>query len=135
MPRTQTPAAERTRQNHRLVERISAELGRPVTVDEAIGYQRAKKLGARFPGHLVSRDIDFSDQQIRYLGQLITQVEDFKLVRGVVASLSLTTVPEYRHLLLDAAAISRHSVLMAVLYEIPRDLGLDDEEMEGDGGN
>lgn len=128
MPRVRTDAAERTRQNHHLVEQVSAELGRTVTVREAQAYRRTQKDGKPFPGRIVQREVDLSEDKVRYIGQLLAQVEDFKIIRGVQAGLTLTTSPDFRHLLLDASVISRSGMLCAILFEIPRDLGLDDPD-------
>lgn len=140
MARTRTDAAERTRQNQRLVEQVSAELGRRVTVREAQAHRRAQRDGTvdtprrgspRGGGesHLIpDRELDLTDEQVEYIGKLIAKVEDFKIMRGVTASLSLTTSIDFRHLLVDAATVSRSELLVCVLYKIPRNLGLDDDE-------
>lgn len=150
--RRQTPAAERTEQNRRLVAQVSAEIGRKVTVREAEAYRRAQRQG--LDGAVVTGEqrgnprggkdsnaayliedtpVDLTDEQVVYIGTLKARVEDFRILRGHVSALTLTTSTEFRHLLVDAATISRSDLLVAVLYRMPRDLGLDDEEGEGGG--
>lgn len=141
MPRTRTDAAERTAQNHRLVAEVSAELERDVTLAEAQAHRRAQRQGldgAKIRGnprggkdkgaaHLIEdTPVDLTDEAVEYIGTLKARVEDFRIIRGITSSLSLTTSNEFRHLLVDAATISRSDVLVAVLYRLPRDL-FDDE--------
>ena len=147
MPRTRTDAAERTRQNQRLVAEVGAELGRPVTVREAQAHRRAQRgldappTGTTPPvsgasagsprgggtAHLVKdRPLDLTGDEVEYIGTLLAQIEDFRIIRGVTASLSLTTSPDFRHLLVDAALVSRADLLVCDLYCIPRNHGLDE---------
>jgi len=157
MPRIRTDAAERTRQNQRLVAEVGAELGRRVTVAEAVAHRRAQRGGEppTPPGdgqnggtppptlsdfaaqrgnpvgghaaHLIKdRTIDLTDVEVEYVGTLLAQVEDFRIVRGVTAALTLTTSTDFRHLLVDASLMSRADMLVCDLYRVPRCHGLDD---------
>lgn len=149
--RLRTDAAERTAQNHRLVEAVSEELGRPVTVREAQAHRRAQRAGlpsgdiADLPkrsnapkagggvAHLIEDSpVDLDDEEVEFIGLLKAKVEDFRMLRGTTAVLNLTTSREFRHLLVDAATVSRADLLVVVMYRIPRDLGLEDDEREDD---
>ncbi len=93
---------------------------------------RQPRIPPRQADHRIpQRVIDLDGVEVVPIGQVLAGVQDFKILRSSIAVLSLTTSPEFMHTLADAAVISRGSVLVADLYEIPRTLvfaGLDDED-------
>lgn len=83
-------------------------------------------------------DIDLSGAAVRSIGRILAGVQDFKVLRGTTVTLSLTTSQEFAHILTDASLISRGSVLVVDLYEIPRTVVFDsdaDDGEEDDGGD
>lgn len=76
----------------------------------------------RLPHKSVDDLID-DDVALRRVCSFIGGVEDFKMLRGAVSQVALTTSTEYRHELVEAACISRAgSVLVVDVYEIDRDV-------------
>lgn len=131
MPRVQTPAPERARQRERAkadkLEREAEALGlnaRTVAGNAKLG----RRYDATSPHLIPDRVLDFDASEVVHIGQVIAQIEDYRIIRGHTVVLNLATSLEFRHLLADAAAISRAENLVCVLYRIPRDLGLDDDD-------
>lgn len=71
------------------------------------------------------------------LGTIIGGIEDFKVLRGAVCQLALTTSTEHAHALTDMSLVSRAgSVLVIDVYEIDRaglfpEVAGDDADMDG----
>jgi hypothetical protein len=81
---------------------------------------------------LPSRELDVEDEELDFIGQLLAGVEDFKVLRGSVAVLSLSTSTEFAHLLTDASMISRGNVLVVDIYQVKRGYIFGDDEDEDD---
>lgn len=130
MPRQQTSAQERTEQNDQLREQVAAELGKDhVTIEVAQQYRRNERAVIN---RLVARELDLSDANVKPIGVVLAAVQDFKILRGTTASLSLVTnAHEFGAVIHDAALISPRGLLVVALFEIPRDLGLEDEDDAG----
>lgn len=133
MPRSQTPAAERTEQNRRLKQRVETEVGHPVSRAEAEAHQRAKRgrgrpivpsseVATKAADHLVpDRILDFTSDELTLVGTVLAKVQDCAISRGY-AKFTLITSPEFAHTLADAVLLSGHS-LQITLHEIgkPKD--------------
>lgn len=88
--------------------------------------------------HLIpQRDLtDLDPSNLRMVGTVLAGVQDFKVLRGATAVLSLATSVEHAHVLTDASLISRGSVLAIDIYEIarPHAFGTEPESEEDHGG-
>lgn len=105
MARTRTDAAERTEQNRRLVEQVSAELGRPVSRREAEQHRRESK-------HLVpDREFDVDPERLQRIGQVLGKPRQYKELSGY-AEITVQTSTEYGHLLLDASRLGEGKKLL-----------------------
>lgn len=131
MPRQQTSAVERTEQNNQLTEQVAAELGKDsVTVRYAQQHRRQEKA---IISRIKPRELDLGDAKVVPIGVVLASVQDYKILRGTTAALSLVTnAREFGDVIHDAARISPSGLLVAALFEIPRDLGLEDEDEWGD---
>lgn len=120
MPRQQTAAAERSRQNDVLRTETATELGvDSVTVRQAQTYRRKIK-GV---DDITSSPIPLDDENLIPVGVVKGTVQDFKTVRGATAHLSLmTNAREFGDVLLDASITSVSEVLVIAMYRIPRDI-------------
>lgn len=121
MPRQQTAAAERTEQNHRLVERVEAETGQKTTVRKAQQHRRdeaaeAAKSIARYL--VVDREVLFPEEDRRRIGQVLGKVMDMKTVRGATVQLTIQTTRDFAHTLTDAALLSVGHPLLITLDEL-----------------
>ena len=91
------------------------------------------KVERRHEDYLIpQRTLDVTDDEIEHVGQLIAGVNDFKILRGSIAVLNLSTSVEFAHLLTDAAAISRGNLLVADLYQVKRTYVFGDDDAELD---
>lgn len=139
--RQQTRAPERTEQNHRLKERVAAELGRPVSVREAERYRRAQRQaglwddaapapngtgvprgtlenrGSAVTRLVEDRRLDFlTDDDLSPVGRLLGRVLDGKVTRGYL-TLTIQTAPDYAHTVADAVLLSGH-LLLVTLHQV-----------------
>lgn len=156
MARARTTASERSAYNDRIRTEVEQIVGHPVTVRQATEYRqykagkrdepewvgeepagemRGSPRGGRTAHLIPQRDItELAERDdLEPIGTLLAQIEDFKVLRGGVASLSLTTSVEFAHLLVDASVLSAHELLVAALYKVPRKAVEDpDESDDGD---
>lgn len=129
MPRTQTNTEERVAQNRRLVEEVAIETGEVMTIKRAAEHRRKNKTGGAIP----ARDIDFGDDTVAPIGVVLAAVDEYKVLKGGSASLRLITdAREFGEILHDAARISQGEIVVAALYYIPRDYGLDLDPQDPD---
>lgn len=123
MARTQTNTDERVSQNRRLVEEVAIETGEVMTIKRAAEHRRKTKAVGPIP----ARDIDFADDEVKPIGVVLAAVDEYKVLKGGSASLRLITdAREFGETLHDAARISQGEVVVAALYYVPRNFGLDD---------
>ena len=120
----------RVEQRRRSREEETAKRARTRARANAYGSRRDNNPHA---SHLIpTRQLELDDVELSHIGQLIAGVEDFKILRGSVAVLSLTTSTEFAHLLADASMISRGSVIVADLYEVSRAYVFGEDEDDDD---
>lgn len=72
--------------------------------------------------------LDPQIDKLESIGQLIAGVQDFKVLRGSIAVLSLTTSVDYAHLLTDASMISRGNVIVVDIYQVSREYIFGDDD-------
>lgn len=143
MARVGTHAAERTAQNRKLVDEVSAELGRRVSRREAEQYRREQKVGGVMSvGPAPDRDVDwgavthkrtihdlmrelvrdrnldFEDDEVRYMGKVLGRVQDGKMMSGGALSFSVMSSMDFGHTITDLVNISRSHPLLLVAFEV-----------------
>lgn len=129
MPRQQTAAEERTRQNHRLQDDVSRELGVPVSLARARAHRRAQRDGST----IVAREVDFEDTELVPIGVVLARVDNYKVTKGATATLSLVTnAREFGAILHEAGLVSVSDQLAIALYSIPRPVLDEDDDDEWD---
>lgn len=128
MARKQTAAAERTEQNHRLVDEVEAETGVPMTVRRAQDHRRNQANGS----NIQAREIDFADTELVPIGVVLAKVDSYRITKATTATLGLVTnAREFGSILHEAGLLSSSDLLAVALYAVPRNLGLDDDEDAG----
>lgn len=80
---------------------------------------------------LPNRQIEIDTEAMEHIGVLLAGVQDFKVLRGSVAVLSLATSVEFAHLLTDASIVGRgEHALVIDLWRVKRSYIFDDEDDE-----
>ena len=143
MARTKTDAAERTRQNQRLVGRASMEagvsVGRPTALARASGkptdvvypQQNHRLVHPKTPaeprefitrgitGQLThDRELDFEPHEVSFVGDIIVEISDIKFYRGGTVVMNVQTTDDFMDTIVDAARLSRGHPLFCRLFEL-----------------
>lgn len=126
MARVRTDAAERKKQRDEMVEQVSAEVGRGVTVREAAAYRRGSR--DRVTITTLSADVEVNQDAIESLGVILASIKDFRIQPGGYATLQLVTDGRsYADVLAAAALASQSHNLIVDLCLVPKPT-LDDDE-------
>ena len=76
------------------------------------------------------------DTPLTHVGSVLGGIGEFKILRGAVGQMTVTTSPEYAHVLTDAAITAKSEVLVIDIYLVDRarvfDV-LEDADEDGDG--
>src|SRR4051812_4609263 len=64
----------------------------------------------------------FERGDVQHVGTIVAGVENLKIARNGVPSLSLETSIYYAHTLTDIVSVARGRMLVCDLYEVPREL-------------
>jgi len=81
------------------------------------------------PNRYMEVDPDIMD----HIGVLLAGVQDFKVLRGSIAVLSLATSTEFAHLLTDASFVGRgEHALVIDLWQVRREYVFDEEDEDDD---
>lgn len=119
--RSQTRAPEKALQRSRLKARAEAELGRPVSHNEAARWNRARKADSvpDFDYFVKDKQVHFEPEEVRRIGRFMGRVQDVK-VQGRYVVIAIQTDPVFAHVATDVGLVSANrSVLMTVDELIP----------------
>lgn len=105
---------------------------------EAVVVGGAKVIDPHADYLIPAEQIDVEPDEVRYLGQLVAGIQDYKILRGAIAVLNLATSTGYAHFLADLAMLSRGNKLVLEVFVVDdgylfdgEDDGDDDGESEG----
>ena len=119
----ETRTAEKTRE--RAYARAQADVAGVIPAHQANHLiPPVRDLDAALP------EIVVDDTTALPLGVIVGGINDYKILRGSVVSLNVTTSIEYRHLATDLAVMSKGNLLILAAYAIPRAVFFDDPEDE-----
>lgn len=136
MARARTDASERNQQNRRLVGRASKEAGKAVPVRGALATVTRPNEGRRNilpqrpddPREFIVRGVteqlthdkqlDFKQDEVRFVGDIIVEVNDMKTYRGGTVTLNVQTTDDFLDAIVDAIRLSRGHPLFCRLFEL-----------------
>lgn len=134
MARTQTPAAERAVQRARAKAEEEAAAGRALTHREVAATRR----GAResftdfIPKPDAEVDLEALEERLIHLGNAAVRVEDMRVRKGSVVTLSVVTTVDYINVLTRASLVHANPLFCA-FFELDR--GIDFEDADEDDGD
>lgn len=136
MARTRTDATERNQQNARLVGRASKEAGVAVSRRGALAATTYPKAAQRLvhpktpddsrefivrgitESITKDRELDFRQDEVRFVGDIIVEVNDMKTYRGGTVTLNVQTTDDFLDTITDAIRLSRGHPLFCRLFEL-----------------